>query len=258
MLFIANWKMKMNVTETLTLTQALVRQARQIPPDTEVIVCPSYLSLAAVSKSLKGSRLQLGAQDCFWEQSGAFTGEISPRDLREQGCQFVILGHSERRQHLGETDEQVHRKLEAALNAGLIPVLCVGEDYAERAGHQKDYVLIRQMQGALQGVALASDQRLVVAYEPVWAISTGGVGIVATPEEVLYASEVIRHTIIDLFGAAALGRNAQIIYGGSVNPANVAEFTALKTMQGVLVGAASLNPAEFVAVMQAANRSSKQ
>lgn len=255
MIFIANWKMKMGLSTTLALTRTLTHQLRQLPEGTEVVVCPSYLSLPAVAPLLKGSLLQLGAQDCFWEAQGAFTGEISPRDLNEQGCRFVILGHSERRLHLHETDEQVHRKVEAALASSLVPVLCIGENYEQRAGNQKDYVLIRQLQVALQGVALGADDRMIIAYEPVWAISTGGVGIEATPQEVQYAGEVIRHIVIDLFGKAALEQKVQIIYGGSVNPGNVRSFTSLPVISGVLVGGASLKADEFIAVIQAATSS---
>lgn len=252
MLVIANWKMKLNVAASQALAQTLVAEARTVPAGTEIVVCPTYLSLASVAAKLKGSDIKLGAQDSFWEAQGAFTGEISPDDLREHGCVYVILGHSERRQHLGETDEQIHRKLEAALRAKLIPILCVGEDWQQRSDKQKDFVLIRQLQGALQGVSLGPNDRIVVAYEPVWAISTGGTGIEATPEEVQYAGDVIRHIVIDLFGAAAWPNRIQAIYGGSVNPGNVASFTSLPAMGGVLVGSASLSAGEFLRVIQAA------
>lgn len=252
MLFIANWKMKMDVSSTVALTDALVQKVRSVPERAEVVLCPSYLGLTAVAARLKGTEVKLGAQDCFWEGQGAFTGEVSPDDLRMQGCRFVILGHSERRQYLAETNEQIHRKLQAALRAGLTPVLCIGEDYQQRANNQKDYVLIKQLQEALQGTALGPEDRLVVAYEPVWAISTGGVGIEATPDEVQYASEVIRHIMIDLFGAAILKQNVQIVYGGSVNPGNVKSFMALPVMDGVLVGGASLKADEFIKLIQAA------
>src|SRR3989338_1591804 len=252
MLFIANWKMKIDVATTIALTDALSQKVRTLPEEAEIVLCPSYLGLMVVSARLKGSGVKLGAQDCFWEGQGAFTGEVSPDDLRMQGCKFVILGHSERRQYLAETNEQIHRKLQAALRAGLTPVLCIGEDYQQRANNQKDYVLIKQLQEALQGIALGQEDRLVVAYEPVWAISTGGVGIEATPDEVQYASEVIRHIIIDLFGAASLKQNVQIVYGGSVNPNNVKAFTALPAMSGVLVGGASLKAEEFIKLIRAA------
>jgi len=252
MLAIANWKMKLDVLQSVALAQAMVKSARHLPQGAEVVLCPTFLSLAHVAAAVKGSTLRLGAQDCFWETQGAFTGEVSPADLRQLNCQYVILGHSERREHMQETDGQVHRKLEAALRTGLTPVLCIGENYQERSGSQKDYVLIRQLQAALQGVTLGPDDRLVVAYEPVWAISTGGTGIEATPDEVQYASEVIRHIIIDLYGAAVLQRSVQIVYGGSVNPSNVASFTQLPTLHGVLVGSASLDAATFLAVISAA------
>lgn len=255
MLIIANWKMKLNVAASQLLAQDLRSRLGTPPAGTEVVVCPSYLSLANVAAKLKGSAIKLGGQDCFWEAQGAYTGEIAPDDLCEHGCAYVILGHSERRLYLGETDEQIHRKLEAALRAKLTPVLCVGEDWQQRSAKQKDYVLIRQLQGALQGVSLGPTDRIVIAYEPVWAISTGGTGIEATPEEVQYAGDVIRHIVIDLFGASLWPNRIQAIYGGSVNTGNVGAFTSLPAMSGVLVGGASLKADEFVQVIQAATGS---
>ncbi len=252
MLVVANWKMKLDAAQSVALAGAMVRQERILPADVEVVVCPSHVSLTAVGEKIKGSRIGLGAQDCFWEVTGAYTGEVSPGDVYAAGCRFVILGHSERRQHVGETDEQVHRKVIAALRAGLVPMVCVGEDWQQRGDQQKDYVLIRQLQTALQGVVLGARERLVVAYEPVWAISTGGVGIEATPPEVQYACEVIAHVVTDLFGAATRNARVPIIYGGSVNPSNVAAFTRLPRVAGVLVGAASLNVSQFVDLINAA------
>ena len=252
MLIVANWKIKLNVPQSLMLAQQLAARQRQLPAGTEAVICPSVVSLPGVAAKLQGSAWQLGAQDCFWETRGAFTGGISPADLKEFGCRYVIIGHSEQRQHFGVTDEHVHRKLETALRTGLTPILCIGEDWEQRSTQQKDYVLIHQLQSSLQGVMLGSADRLVVAYEPVWAISTGGTGIEAAPSEVEYASEVIRHIVVDLFGAAVLASRIQIIYGGSVNPRNVASFTTLPAMNGVLVGGASLDADQFFQVIQAA------
>lgn len=251
---IANWKMNLDVATSAQAAGELASRLRSVPAGKSVVVCPSFLAFSRVATTLHGSAVGLGAQDCYWEQKGAFTGEVSPADLVQQGCTHVIIGHSERRSHLGETEEQVHRKLEAALASGLTPILCVGENYDARSEGQKDNVLIRQLSSALQGISLDSSAQLIVAYEPVWAISTGpgSVGIEATPEEVTYAGEVIRHVLVDLVGRDRFVTNVRLIYGGSVTAATVGNFTHLPNIAGVLVGSASLKPVDFLAVIAAA------
>lgn len=251
---IANWKMNLDVGASAQAAVELASRLRSVPAGKTVVVCPSFLALTRVAAALQGSTIALGGQDCFWEARGAFTGQVSPADLARQGCRYVILGHSEQRTQLGETDEQVHRKLEAALAAALTPILCVGEDYDARSEGQKDNVLIRQVNGALSGISLAAAQQLIIAYEPVWAISTGPgtVGIEATPEEVTYAAEVIRHVVVDLVGRDRFLTNVRVIYGGSVTAATVRRFSGLPNIAGVLVGSASLRPADFLAVVAAA------
>ena len=239
---VANWKMKLDLKQSLTLASAL--KSLKIP-GREVVVCPAFVHLLPVGEILKNSAVSLGAQDAFWETAGAFTGEVSPAQLREIGCQYVIVGHSERRQNLGETDEMVHKKIKAVVAAGLTPILCVGETLAERRQGGQNYVLISQVTKALEGISL-NEQQVVVAYEPVWVI---GSGQAIAPEQAALAHQVIRQTLIDLFPAALIKSNFRIIYGGSIEPDNVAAFTRLEHTAGVLVGGASLALEEFVAII---------
>lgn len=241
---IANWKMKLGLKES----QALAAAIKKIPARTvEVVVCPSFLSLVTVGEALKRSGLKLGAQDCFWEARGAYTGAVSPETLREAGCQFVIVGHSERRQYCQETDEMVHRKVKAALGAGLIPIVCVGETFEQRQEGHQDYVLIQQTTRALEGITFTDDDQLIVAYEPVWVIGTGQA---ISPDQALSAHQVIRQTLFDLFPLSAVRENIRIVYGGSVDSDNVTDFVGLEHTDGVLVGAASLQPTAFAEIVQ--------
>jgi len=213
----------------------------------EIVLCPSFTSLAEVGKVIKGSGLKLGSQDCFWESAGAFTGEISVRQIKEVGCEYVILGHSERRTHLGETDEMIHRKAGAVLAADLTPVVCVGETFEQRQEGATDYVLIQQVTKALAGAALLAGQTLVVAYEPVWVI---GSGQAIEPAAAAAAHEVIRQTLLDLFGAETVKRQLRVIYGGSVDAGNVGAFVRQENTHGILVGGASLNAETFSEIIK--------
>lgn len=242
MIVIANWKMKLGVNESKKLTNALKNISAE---KTEVIICPSFVSLQAVGEILKKSKIKLGAQDCFWETKGAYTGEISAEELKEIGCDFVILGHSERRQSLSETDEMVHKKVKAALAASLVPIICVGETFDQRQQGATDYILIQQTTKTLEGVKIDFRQRIIIAYEPVWVI---GSGQAVAPAEAASASQVIRQTLFDLFPVELIKNNFAIIYGGSVDSDNVSSFTQLGNIDGFLVGSASLNAEEFVQI----------
>ena len=241
---IANWKMKLSSAESQKLAMAIKNKARG---EAEIVICPSFISLAEVGKVLAGSAVKLGAQDCFWESSGAFTGEVSAQQLKEVGCDYVILGHSERRQHLAETDEMVHKKVKIALSSGLAPIICVGETFQERQDGAKDYILIQQVTKALEGVEIKPEQKVVVAYEPVWVI---GSGQAIEPQEAMAAHQVIYQTLLDLFPLGLVGSNFRIIYGGSVDESNVASFTRLENTFGVLVGGASLKADDFLAIIK--------
>jgi len=214
------------------------------------VLCPSFTALEKVAQRLKGTGVFLGAQDCFWEQEGAFTGEVSPTFLKELGCRFVIIGHSERRTHLGETDEMVHQKVKAVLAEGLVPVICVGETFEERQEGNKDFVVMSQVDKAVAGVDLQKDDQLIVAYEPVWVI---GSGQAVEPAEARHTHQVIRQVLIDHFDAAAVQERARVIYGGSVDASNIKSFFAEENIDGALVGGASLDPHSFAELIQAAS-----
>ncbi|MFZ5562853.1 MAG: triose-phosphate isomerase, partial [Thermodesulfobacteriota bacterium] len=212
----------------------------------EVMIAPPFTALTTVRDALRGSSIGLGAQDLYWETRGAFTGEISAEMLVAAGCGHVIIGHSERRQFFGETDETVNKKLGAALKAGLIPVMCIGETEAQREEGKTFSVLDKQIRNGLQGFALRDTGGLVIAYEPVWAIGTGKT---ATRDQAQEAHAFIRSVVEKLFGkefAAA----TRILYGGSVKPANIADLMAMEDIDGALVGGASLEAATFADIVK--------
>ncbi|MFA6215988.1 MAG: triose-phosphate isomerase [Patescibacteria group bacterium] len=236
---IANWKMKLGAAESVQLATAV---KGSVSAEVETVVCPSFVSLVAVGNILKGSGIKLGAQDCFWEDKGAYTGEVSASQLKEIGCEFVILGHSERRKYLNETDDMVHQKVVMALKAGLTPIICVGETFQQRQDGAKDYVLIEQTAKALEGLEVEDKNQLIIAYEPVWVI---GSGQAIEPQEAAAAHQVIRQSLFDLFPAVLVKNNFRVIYGGSVDQTNITDFIGLENTAGVLVGAASIKAAEF-------------
>ncbi len=249
-IIIANWKMNLSFKETKVLAKNILNQLKKIKKgrksaDFDIVLCPPFMSLPEASKIFgpKKDILLSGAQDCFWEEEGGFTGEISPMRLKELGCSYVILGHSERRQNLGETDEMVHKKVKAALKAKLIPVICLGETMEQRRQGLKEHVVVTQASKALEGINLKSDQKVVLAYEPVWVI---GSGRAITPKEAEYMAKVIHQRMIDLFPLPIVRSNIRIIYGGSVDSATIKSFIGQETIDGVLVGGASLKADEFV------------
>ena len=250
-LVVANWKMHKTVAESLAFAQALGPALADLR-GVEVAVAPPFTALAALQNALAGTAVALAAQNAHFEKSGAFTGEISVAMLAELGVRYVILGHSERRQLFGETDEGIAKKLRAVQAAGLRPILCVGELLAEREAGRTFDVLARQLAGALGGADSAQAVELVVAYEPVWAIGTGRT---ATPELAQEAHAFIRARLADRFGANA-GR-IRIQYGGSVKPENAAELLGQPDIDGALVGGASLDPESFSAIIRSRERSAE-
>jgi len=244
--FIAgNWKMH----KTLAEARALARAIRQgVAPDrrAEVGLAPPYTALAAVAAELAGSDIRLAAQNAFWEKQGAFTGAVSPAMLADVGCHYVIIGHSERRQHFGETNDTVNRRLKAVLENGLAVILCVGETLDEREAGQTFEVVRTQLREGLAGVAAGAD-RLVIAYEPVWAIGTGKT---ATPQQAQEVHAFIRSLLREFMGPAA--EAIRIQYGGSVTPDNAATLLAQPDIDGALVGGASLKPEMFLPIINAA------
>lgn len=240
---IANWKMQLSVVAAKTLATDLknLLVKSNITTDKKVIVCPDFLGLTEVAKVLADTGILLGAQDGFYEEAGAYTGEVSLADLKTSGCQYVILGHSERRA-LGETDSIVNKKLKAALDNSLVPIVCVGETFAERKEGQTDLVVMNQIYQAFKDLKLKANDQIIVAYEPVWVIGTGQA---IQPSDAAHAAAVIEQSLLDIFEGGH-ENNIAIIYGGSVTSANIKDFSAIANIKGVLVGGASLDAQNFV------------
>jgi triosephosphate isomerase len=236
-------------SEATALAEAVVK-ALSTPDGTQVVVCPPFTALAAVGQVVAGSRIGLGAQDLHWAKEGAYTGEVSAEMLRDIGCRYVIIGHSERRQYFGETDESVNKKSCAALAGNLIPIICVGETLAEREAGRAYAVVETQIKGALSGLAPEQVQGLTFAYEPVWAIGTGQT---ATPGQAEEMHAHIRKTVALLFGAE-IAHGVRILYGGSVKPDNAKELLGRSEIDGALIGGASLQADSFAAIAKAASR----
>jgi triosephosphate isomerase len=240
----ANWKMHKTVAEAGAFVDALLPRIAATRHD--VVICPSFVALAEVIERSRGSAVRVAAQTMHEEASGAFTGEVSAPMLTEIGADAVLLGHSERRQHFCETDDALARKVPAALAAGLEPILCVGESEEARDAGQTEAVLMRQLEADLGALASTDLSRVVIAYEPIWAIGTGRT---ATPEQAEEAIAFIRD-VLRQRGAAA--EDARILYGGSVKPSNASELLGRAEIDGALVGGASLDPGEFAAIVEAA------
>ncbi|MFD3163773.1 triose-phosphate isomerase [Herpetosiphon sp. NSE202] len=244
-LLAGNWKMHYGVSEGVALVEALSADLTDLN-DRDVVVCPPFTLLGSLAPLLDGTAVALGAQNMHYEAKGAFTGEIAPQMLKELGCSYVILGHSERRQYFGETDELINRKAHAALANGLKPIVCVGEVKAERDSGQAESVVVGQLRGSLAGLSAAQLRSVVIAYEPVWAIGTGDT---ATPADAQAMHARIRAELAALSDQATA--DAIIIqYGGSVKPDNVDELMAQPDIDGALVGGAALKAADFIRIVR--------
>jgi triosephosphate isomerase len=243
-LFAANWKMYKTPPQAEEFVRAFLPLAADVT-GAEIALCAPAISIPAVVAAVQGSRIGVGAQNMHWEKEGAFTGEISAAMIAASGCRYVILGHSERRQYFGETDGMVNRKLEVALEAGLTPIVCVGEVIEEREAGLTDDVLRRQCTSAFRGISASKAAKLCIAYEPVWAIGTGKT---ATPELAARAHETIRAEASKAFGAE-FAAGLRILYGGSVKPENAKALMAEPELDGALVGGASLDPQSFAAIV---------
>lgn len=215
--------------------------------DCEVVLCPPYTALASMAQIINDSRVKLGGQNMFWEDEGAYTGEVAPAMLVDAGCNYVILGHSERRQYFGETDDLINRKVLTAFRHNLTPIVCVGELLEEREAGVTEQVVSRQTKSCLAGLTAQQARKLVVAYEPVWAIGTG---LTALPQDAQQVNAFIRGVLSELFGRDAAD-NIRIQYGGSVKPENAKELMEQPDIDGALVGGASLNAATFAAIIEA-------
>ncbi len=244
-LIAGNWKMHKTQEEARILVREILR-GLTYGIKAEVMVAPPYTSLAAVAAELAGSAIRLAAQDAFWKPQGAYTGAISPVMLADAGCHYVIVGHSERRQHFGDTNQDVNRKLLAVLEAGLIPILCIGETIEERQAEKTLHVVAAQLREGLAGLSGEARDRLVIAYEPVWAIGTG---LTATPGQAQEVHAFIRSLLREVLGPAA--ETTRILYGGSVTPDNAATLLSEPDIDGALVGGASLKADSFLKIIAA-------
>lgn len=244
-LIVGNWKMNMLRSEAAELARKLSELINF--GNVDIVITPPYTSLEAVYGVVRGTNIYLGAQDVFWENSGAFTGEISPYMLIDAGCRWVIIGHSERRGILGETDDMVRKKVRATLGLGLIPIVCVGETLEEREKRKTMRVVQSQIENGLKDLSLDDSDKIVIAYEPVWAIGTG---MTATPDEAEEVHRFIRDTLKDTFGKVA--DEVRILYGGSVTPANIKELLSPPDIDGALVGGVSLKADSFAKIVQLA------
>ena len=242
-----NWKCHKTTRDTLEFLRELLPQLEEVE-GIEVVVCPPFTALSTAAGRLSGSTIALGAQDLFWEPQGAYTGEVSAPMLIDVGCRYGIIGHSERRGHFQETDEQIQKKLTAALANNITPILCIGETLQQREANQTFEVLLRQLTGALENVTVHDAHRLVIAYEPVWAIGTGRN---ATPSQAQEAHLFIRQQLAARWTTDAAER-IRIQYGGSVTTSNAAELLQQSDIDGALVGGASLKAESFAAIVKSA------
>ena len=242
LLIAGNWKMHKTIPEALDLVRELKELVRDVN-DRDILVCPPFTALYPVSREIEGSNIVLGGQNMYFEEQGAFTGEISPLMLKDAGCSYVILGHSERRHIFGETNELVNKKVLSAVNHGLIPILCVGELLEERESGKTQEVVEKQVREGLKGVD--GDNEFVIAYEPVWAIGTGKT---ATPELAEEVHLFIRQVLSDMFGSEK-ANSVRILYGGSVKPENAAGLLNMENIDGALVGGASLKAESFAKIV---------
>lgn len=246
LLIAGNWKMHKTIAEALELAKQIHHGLHDIDcSGLGVVISPPYTALSEVAMSLQGSNVSVAAQDMHWEDSGAFTGAVSAPMLKDAGAEYVIIGHSERRQYFGETDATVNKKTHAALRHHLIPIVCVGENLSEREAGQFATVVINQLTLGLQGLNAEEVAKIVVAYEPVWAIGTGRN---ATPEQAEEVHIIIRNLLAQQFGTDVANK-VKVLYGGSVKPSNSKELLALEHIDGALIGGASLKAEDFLGII---------
>jgi triosephosphate isomerase len=239
-----NWKLYKTNGEAVDLVTKLIPEVKN-NKGVDIVVAPVFTALTSVKQAIAGSNIMLSGQDCFWEEEGAFTGEVSPKLLIDAGCSHVIIGHSERRQYFGETDETVNKKIKAALAAGLMVLFCIGETLAQRESEKTFEVLKSQVTGGLSGITREQLKNIIIAYEPVWAIGTGKT---ATDQQAQEAHAFIRSQVAGLYNQTA-GKNIRILYGGSVKPDNIKGLMTQPDIDGALVGGASLKAESFGAIV---------
>jgi len=242
-----NWKMNKTIKATVELITGFKRELSDVDA-VDIIVCPTYTALSDARELLMDSNIKLGAQDLYWEESGAFTGEISPDMIKDVGCTYVIIGHSERRKYFSETNDTVNKKTKAAIAAGLLPIVCVGENLNEREANKTFDVVEDHIKGSLAGLTKEDMAKITVAYEPVWAIGTGKT---ATPDQAQEVHKYIRELLAGIFGEET-ALSVRIQYGGSVKPDNIRELIAKDDVDGALVGGGSLKIDSFVGIVKGA------
>ncbi len=240
-----NWKMNKTIDEAVDIAVGLKRKFYTFS-DADIVICPPFTALSKVNDQILDSSIMLGAQDMYWEGSGAFTGEISPNMLKDAGCRYVIAGHSERRNIFGETDEEVNKKIKVILKHGMVPIMCIGEKLEERDNGTTFEILEKQLTRGLDGIAKEDVTRLIVAYEPIWAIGTGRT---ATPQQAQEAHKFIRDFIERSYDRESAVK-IRIQYGGSVKPDNIAQLMTQEDVDGALVGGASLDVNSFTEIVK--------
>lgn len=247
-LIAGNWKMHKLSGETANLAGEVSNYLRENSSENiEVLVCPTFINIGAARDAAKGSNLKVGAQNCHYETQGAFTGEVSPDMIKDVGCEYVIVGHSERRQIFGEKNDFINKKVHAGLAAGLKVILCVGETLGERTEGKTNEIIKSQLLGGLEALSPDTVDEIVIAYEPVWAIGTG---VVAEPQQADEAHNYIRNLLIENFGIKA--EDIPILYGGSMKPSNADSLLKLKNVNGGLIGGASLKSDDFIGIIKIA------
>lgn len=266
-IIIANWKMKLGIKESIDLTKKikndLIKQDAKIydkilaindkwKKRLDLVICPSFVSLSEIKKIIANTGIYLGSQDIFWEEKGAYTGEICASMLKEAGAKYVIIGHSERRKHLKETDEMANKKLKLAFEGGLIPILCIGETFEERKEERTDCVIIKQLLNALENIDIKKDKELIIAYEPVWAIGFKA-GKAIEPAEADLSAKIIKNSLLNLFSQKFIDNNIKIIYGGSVSEKDAKSFLDQPNICGALIGTASLDAEKFLKIIKSIN-----
>jgi triosephosphate isomerase len=256
-IILANWKMQLSYDESWKLTEEIKAKLKNHKLENiDLGLCPDFLAIPKMSEILKDTRIDLGSQNTFWEEKGAYTGEVSIENLKHFGIKFVMIGHSERRQNLDESEEMINKKVKLTLKNELTPVLCIGENLEERRNNQKDLVLMRQIKSALKGIKINDIKELIIAYEPIWSISTTKIKQEIETIEVEYTNKLIKQMVIDaLFSEndhlpiKEFEDKIRLIFGGSVSPSNIADLIKQNHVHGVLVGGASLNSKSLVSLI---------
>jgi len=241
------------ITEAIELANGLKRELFELEDVIDIVICPTFTALSETGEVVTDSNISLGAQDVYWETQGAFTGEISAPMLKDAGAKYVIIGHSERRQYFGETNETVNKKIKAALSCGLLPIVCVGENLKQRESNKTFAVLDDHVQNGLKEISDSEISKIVIAYEPVWAIGTGKT---ATSQQAQEAQEYIRNLIQKMYNKE-IAQNLRIQYGGSVKPENIQELASQADVDGALVGGASLSIDSFAKIVKLASKVKK-